>query len=97
MNYFDIFRIAYDDLIIIADHPESIINRTVKTDSGYIGEIVLLGEHAERESNILFFHEETFSTASAALSDLNQIIDTISKAQERTRISEALQKKNLSV
>lgn len=96
MNYFDIFRINYDDLKIIAEHPESIITRVIKSDSGYIGEILLLGEYPDRESNILFFHEDTFETEKEASNDLNQIIDTVTKASESTRNSEALNKTNLS-
>ncbi|MCF0055814.1 hypothetical protein [Dyadobacter sp. CY356] len=95
MNYFDIFRITYEDLIIIAYHPESIVNRTVKTDSGYVGEIVLLGDYPGRESNILFYHEETFDTETEALNDLNKIIETVSKAYESTRNSEALRKSHM--
>ncbi len=94
MSYFDIFRIAYDDLKIIADHPESIITRVNKTDSGYIGEIVLLGERSDRESSIIFSHEDGFETEKDAFNDLNQIIETVTKASESTRNSEALKKTN---
>lgn len=94
MNYFDIFRIAYDDLKIIADHPESIITRVIKTDLGYVGEIVLLGEHTDRESDIIFFHEDGFETEKEAFNDLNQIIETVAKASESTRSSEAMKKIN---
>ncbi|MBE9463157.1 hypothetical protein ACFP1I_27740 [Dyadobacter subterraneus] len=96
MSYFDIFRIEFNDLKIIADHPESIITRIIKTDSGYIGEIVLLGEYPDRESNILFFHDESFETEREAANDLYQIIETVTRASESTRISEALRKRNLS-
>ncbi|MEO6686930.1 MAG: hypothetical protein ABIN24_13245 [Dyadobacter sp.] len=96
MNYFDIFRIKYDDLKIISDHPESVITRVGKTDSGYIGEIILLGEYPDRESNVLFFHEDAFKTEKEASNDLNQIIETVTKASESTRNSEALKKSNLS-
>lgn len=96
MNYFDIFRITYEDLKIIAERPESIITRILKDDSGYIGEIVLLGDYPDRESNILFFHEDAFETEKEAVSDLNQIIVTVTKASESTRNSEALRKINLS-
>ncbi|WP_159467694.1 hypothetical protein [Dyadobacter sp. 3J3] len=95
MNYFDIFRITYDDLRIIADRPESFITRISKSDLGYIGEIVLLGEHPDRENNILFFHEGTFPTEKEASDNLNQIIETIAKASESTRNSENLKRTNL--
>ncbi|GLU52487.1 hypothetical protein [Dyadobacter frigoris] len=96
MSYFDIFRIDYEDLKMIADHPESIITRIIESDSGYIGEIALLGEYPGRASNILFFHEDEFKTEKEASNDLKQIIETVTKASESTRNSEALRKSNLS-
>ena len=92
MNYFDIFRIAYDDIQIIAERPESIITSAAKTDTGFIGEIVLLGEYPDRESNTLFFHETGFETAEEAYLDLDQIMQTISIAFKNTKQSESLRK-----
>jgi len=96
MNYFDIFRIAYDDLTIIAESPESIITSVEKTDTGYIGEIVLLGEYSQRQSNVLFFHETEFHTAEEAYADLEQIIETVQTAFRNTRRSEAIRKDGFS-
>jgi hypothetical protein len=89
MNYFDIFRINYDDLKIIAEHPESIISSVEKTDDGYVGAIVLLGEHPQRETTVLFFHENGFASIEEAYSDLDLIIETVTTAFRNTRKSEA--------
>jgi hypothetical protein len=94
MNYFDIFRIDYEDLKIIAEQPERIITSVNKEASGYRGEIILLGEHPDRRSNVLFFHEQTFESAQKAREDLDQIIEAITKASESTRNSEAIKKGN---
>lgn len=92
MNYFDIFRINYDDLKIIAENPEAIISSVEKTDEGYIGEIILLGEHPQRESTILFFHENGFPSAEEAYADLDLIIETVTTAFRNTKKSEAISK-----
>jgi len=94
MNYFDIFRIQYDDLKIIAQNPEAIVTSAKKTETGFIGEIILLGDHPERNSNTLFFHENTFSTAEETYSDLEQIIDTITIAFQNTKRSEGIRRDN---
>ena len=94
MNYFDIFRIAYEDLQIIAENPKSIVTSVEKTNTGFMGEIILLGEHPGRESNTLFFHENQFQTAEEAYSDLDQIIQTISIAFKNTKQSESIRKDN---
>jgi NH3-dependent NAD+ synthetase len=92
MNYFDIFRIDYDDLKMIAEHPEALKTSVHESSSGYIGEITLLGEYPDRNSNVLFAHETEFNTSQEALNDLSQIIEAITKAFANTKISEAIQK-----
>ncbi|MCF2444129.1 hypothetical protein L0657_09185 [Dyadobacter sp. CY345] len=96
MNYFDIFRIDYDDLAIIASKPEAIITSVEKINEGYIGKIILLGEYTERESNVLFVHENEFPSVEEAYSDLDQIIETIKIAFENTKRSEAKNNNYLS-
>ena len=96
MNYFDIFRIAYDDLTIIASNPEAFITSVEKDDVGYIGKIILSGEYPERESNVSFVHENEFDSVEEAYSDLDQIIETIKIAFENTKQSEAKSKNHLS-
>jgi hypothetical protein len=96
MNYFDIFRIDYDDLKMIAEHPEAIITSVNKSGSGYVGEIILLGEYPDRSSNVLFTHDIEFNSSQEALNDLNQIVEAITKAFANTKISEAIRKDHLS-
>jgi hypothetical protein len=94
MNYFDIFRIDYEDLKIIAGQPGRIITTVTKEGPGYTGEIILLGEYPDRHSNVLFSHEQTFASAQEAREDLDQIIEAITKASENTRNSEAISRGN---
>jgi hypothetical protein len=96
MNYFDIFRIDYDDLKIIAERPEAIITSVNKSGTGYIGEIILLGEYPGRESNVLFSHETEFESSQEAMIDLDQIIKAIIKASANAKSSEAIRKDNAS-
>jgi hypothetical protein len=84
MNYFDIFRIDYEDLKIIAGQPGRIITTVTKEGPGY----------PDRHSNVLFSHEQTFASAQEAREDLDQIIEAITKASENTRNSEAISRGN---
>jgi len=95
MNYFDIFRIAYDDLTLIALNPHAIVTSVKKTDAGYVGEILVLGEYPDRDSDVLFFHENGFSSEQEAYSDLDKIIETINVAFRNTKQSEAIVKNYL--
>ena len=96
MNYFDIFRIDYEDLKMIAEHPEAYVTSVNNSGSGYLGEIILSGEHPDRTSNILFTHETEFNTSQEAMKDLSQIVEAITKAFANTKISEAIRKGHAS-
>lgn len=89
MNYFDIFRIAYDDLAIMAENPEAIVTSVKKRDQGYVGEIALTHDDPGREGRVLFSHETEFSSVEEAYADLDQIIEVISVAFRNTKTSEA--------
>lgn len=92
MNYFDIFRIDFEDLKIIAEQPSQVTTSVTMDGQQYFGEIVLA--HQSSDSLVLFRHEEGFSSEADALSDLNQIIDTISKAYANTKASERLREQS---
>jgi len=95
MNYFDIFRIPYEDLTLIAMNPELVVTSVSETEDGYKGEIRLTGEYPDREDPVLYFHKNGFENVQDAYDDLDQMMDTIKVAFQNTKKSEAIRRDNL--